>query len=85
MSTGGSKERPRWGARATAAVANPENGVFFSIASGWEVAVKLSLGSSGSLGPDRFMPDPSAVKLAWYAGVIVLLLRIWQKVKHLPG
>jgi hypothetical protein len=26
-----------------------------------------------------------AVKLAWYAGVIVLLFRIWLKVKHLPG
>ncbi len=26
-----------------------------------------------------------AVGLAWYAGVIVLLVRIWQKVKHLPG
>jgi len=26
-----------------------------------------------------------AIKLVWYAGVIVLLFRIWQKVKHLPG
>lgn len=25
------------------------------------------------------------VSLAWYLGVIVLLYKIWQKVKHLPG
>jgi hypothetical protein len=25
------------------------------------------------------------VSLAWYVGVIVLLYKIWQKVKHLPG
>jgi hypothetical protein len=26
-----------------------------------------------------------AVSLAWYVAVIVLLLKIWKKVKHLPG
>jgi hypothetical protein len=26
-----------------------------------------------------------AVSLAWYIGVIVLLVKIWAKVKHLPG
>jgi hypothetical protein len=25
------------------------------------------------------------ISLAWYVGVIVLLFRIWNKVKHLPG
>jgi len=25
------------------------------------------------------------VSLAWYVGVIVMLFKIWQKVKHLPG
>lgn len=25
------------------------------------------------------------VMIAWYVAVMVLLLRIWQKVKHLPG
>lgn len=25
------------------------------------------------------------VSLGWYVAVIVLLFRIWQKVKHLPG
>jgi hypothetical protein len=25
------------------------------------------------------------VTLAWYVGVIVMLFKIWQKVKHLPG
>jgi len=25
------------------------------------------------------------ISLAWYVAVIVLLYRIWQKVKHLPG
>ena len=25
------------------------------------------------------------LQLAWYVAVIVLLYKIWQKVKHLPG
>ena len=25
------------------------------------------------------------VSLAWYVGVIVMLFKIWQKVKHPPG
>ena len=25
------------------------------------------------------------VQLAWYVGTAVLLVRIWRKVKHLPG
>jgi hypothetical protein len=27
----------------------------------------------------------AALSLAWYIGVLVLLLKIWNKVKHLPG
>ena len=27
----------------------------------------------------------SFVSLAWSVGVIVMLYKIWQKVKHLPG
>ena len=26
-----------------------------------------------------------AVSLAWYVAVIVLLVKIWTKVRHLPG
>ena len=26
-----------------------------------------------------------AMSLAWYVAVLVLLVRIWRKVKHLPG
>jgi hypothetical protein len=26
-----------------------------------------------------------AIQLGWYVAVIVLLYKIWQKVKHLPG
>jgi hypothetical protein len=26
-----------------------------------------------------------AIQVGWYVAVIVLLYRIWQKVKHLPG
>jgi hypothetical protein len=26
-----------------------------------------------------------AIQLGWYAVVLVLLVRIWRKVKHLPG
>jgi hypothetical protein len=25
------------------------------------------------------------VSLTWYVGVVVMLFKIWQKVKHLPG
>jgi hypothetical protein len=25
------------------------------------------------------------ISLAWYVGVIVLLVKIWKKVRHLPG
>jgi PIN domain nuclease of toxin-antitoxin system len=35
---------PALGRRARTAVANPDNEVFFSIASCWELAIKLSLG-----------------------------------------
>lgn len=27
----------------------------------------------------------AAAQVAWYIGVLVLLFRIWQKVRHLPG
>jgi PIN domain nuclease of toxin-antitoxin system len=49
---------PALGRRAKAAVANPDNEVLFSIASCWELAIKLSLGKlrvPGSL--DRFIPE----------------------------
>lgn len=26
-----------------------------------------------------------AVQVVWYGGVLYLLIRIWQKVRHLPG
>jgi hypothetical protein len=39
-----------------------------------------------------FQPAPflllapiAALQFAWYVGVIVLLFKIWRKVKHLPG
>jgi hypothetical protein len=25
------------------------------------------------------------VSLTWYVGVLVMLVKIWQKVRHLPG
>ena len=37
---------------------------------------------------DSFVILPSliaAVSLVWYVAVIVLLVKIWRKVKHLPG
>ena len=49
---------PALSRRAKAAVANPDNEVLFSIASCWELAIKLSLGKlrvHGSL--DRFIPE----------------------------
>ena len=49
---------PALGRRARAEVANPDNEVFLSIASCWELAVKLSLGKirlTQSL--ERFIPE----------------------------
>src|SRR6185369_8586728 len=49
---------PELGKRARTAIANPENEVLFSVASGWELAIKLSLGKlrlDQNLG--RFIPE----------------------------
>lgn len=49
---------PAVGRRARAAVSNPDNDVLFSIASCWELAIKLSLGKlrlAQSL--ERFIPE----------------------------
>lgn len=49
---------PALGRRARAAVSNPDNDVFFSVASCWELAIKLSLGKlrlTQSL--ERFIPE----------------------------
>ena len=35
--------------------------------------------------PELMLFVIGAISLGWYAGVIVLLYKIWQKVKHLPG
>jgi PIN domain nuclease of toxin-antitoxin system len=49
---------PGLGRRARAAVANPDNEVFFSIASCWELAIKLSLGKLRlTQRLDRFIPE----------------------------
>ncbi len=37
-----------------------------------------------SLVPLLFLPVV-LVNIAWYVAVIVLLYKIWRKVKHLPG
>lgn len=49
---------PALGRRARAAVSNPDNEVFLSVASCWELAIKLSLGKlrlTQSL--ERFIPE----------------------------
>jgi PIN domain nuclease of toxin-antitoxin system len=49
---------PALGRRARAAIANPDNEVFFSIASCWELAIKLSLGKLRlAQRLDRFIPE----------------------------
>jgi PIN domain nuclease of toxin-antitoxin system len=49
---------PALGRRARAAVANPDNEVFLSIASCWELAIKLSLGKLRlTQRLDRFIPE----------------------------
>jgi PIN domain nuclease of toxin-antitoxin system len=53
---------PALGRRARAAVANPDNEVFFSIASCWELAIKLSLGKLRlTQRLDRFIPEQLTV------------------------
>lgn len=49
---------PAVGGRARAAVSSPENEVLFSIASCWELAIKLSLGKLRlAQRLDRFIPE----------------------------
>lgn len=49
---------PALGRRARAAVANPDNEVFISIASCWELAIELSLGKLRlTRRLDRFIPE----------------------------
>ena len=49
---------PALGRRAKAAVADPDNEVFFSVASCWELAIKLSLGKLRlAQALDRFIPE----------------------------
>jgi PIN domain nuclease of toxin-antitoxin system len=49
---------PGLGRRARAAVSNPDNEVFVSIASCWELAIKISLGKLRiSQNLDRFVPE----------------------------
>jgi len=49
---------PAIGRRARAAISNPDNEVLFSIASFWELAIKLSLGKLRLTQKlDRFVPE----------------------------
>jgi PIN domain nuclease of toxin-antitoxin system len=53
---------PALGRRARAAVANPDNEVFLSMASCWELAIKLSLGKLRlTQRLDRFIPEQVTV------------------------
>jgi PIN domain nuclease of toxin-antitoxin system len=53
---------PALGRRARTAVANPANDVFFSIASCWELAIKVSLGKLRlTQRLDRFIPEQLTV------------------------
>ena len=69
---------PALGRRARIAVANPDNQVFLSVASCWELAIKLSLGKLRLTHRlDRFIPEQlvvngfslCAVELRHVAGV----------------
>jgi PIN domain nuclease of toxin-antitoxin system len=53
---------PALGRRARAAVADPDNEIFFSVASCWELAIKLSLGKLRvTQRLDRFIPEQLTV------------------------
>jgi hypothetical protein len=41
--------------------------------------------STGSLGIGFVVTVMAVLQIAWYVGVVVLLLKIWLKVRHLPG
>lgn len=54
-------DRPAIGRRAKAAVENPDNEVWLSVASCWEMAIKVSLGKLRLTQPlDRFIPEQLA-------------------------
>jgi hypothetical protein len=40
---------------------------------------------TGSLGIGFVVTAMFAVQAAWYVGVIVMLWKIWGKVRHVPG
>ena len=41
---------------------------------------------SGAMGIGFVIPAVIALAtIGWYVGVVVLLVKIWKKVKHLPG
>ena len=53
---------PALGRRATSAISDPDTEVLFSIASCWELAIKLSLGKLRlAQRLDRFLPDQLSV------------------------
>jgi hypothetical protein len=39
----------------------------------------------GSLGMGFVVTAVFALQAAWYIGVVVMLLKIWKKERHLPG
>jgi hypothetical protein len=39
----------------------------------------------GSLGMGFVVTAVFALQAAWYVGVVVMLWKIWKKVRHLPG
>lgn len=40
---------------------------------------------TGSVGIGMVVTLFTVVQAVWYIGVLYLLFRIWQKVRHLPG
>jgi hypothetical protein len=40
---------------------------------------------TATLGIGAFVAVMGAIQLAWYVAVIVLLFKIWSKVRHLQG
>ena len=39
----------------------------------------------GAVGMGAVVSLFAVLNVAWYVGVLVLLLKIWSKVRHLPG
>ena len=49
------------------------------------LTVEVLAAKVAKVGSGEFVALMGAIQLAWYVAVIVLLYKIWSKVRHLPA